>query len=82
MNMSANSVVYTLSGFKRFLINPSGHVPGAAASFLKVTVFMHRTMPAILPVENAGLNLLPEEQTINQNKRIWKVLMMLMIVAQ
>ncbi len=33
MSMNANNVVFTLSGFKRFLINPSGHVPDAAVSY-------------------------------------------------
>ena len=71
MNMSANSVVINLNGFKRFLINPSGHVLSAAvsyggssvraaASFLGATAFTQRTIPAVPPAQDAGPNLVRE----------------------
>ena len=71
MSMNADGAVFTLSVFKRFPINPSGHVLSAAisyggssvraaASFLGATGFTQRTMPAIPPARDAGPNLVQE----------------------
>ena len=61
MNMSANNVDFTLSGFKKCLTSPYKHAPNAVVSFVGSSVlvavlfsramaFMQWTMPAVPPV--------------------------------
>jgi len=64
MDMSSDSMAFNWSGFKKGLINPSAHAPGAAvthggssvratASFSRVVVFMQRNTPAVRLTQDA-----------------------------